>query len=201
MDSVLDKALKALHANGVADVPLPELTEELPVEFVEPTVAPEPVKPTAKLLPIAPAAGLNFELRPIPHDQIDEYWPRVEEGIKEIVFRSKGFYKFTSQEVWAFCHRKIAHLWVGFLAGEYAGFGILRYDMTDDWTKEPYLLSWIGHSLSPVAKECYYRDLETIARANNMKEIRHYSPRLGFDRKPPRDGWITAEICQIKRLD
>ena len=197
--SVLDKALKALNPNGVANTPLPELQAELPIEYEEPPVAPE--KPKAKPLPTAPAAGLTFKLRPIPFDKIDEYWPRVEEGIKEIVFRSKGHYKFTSQEIWAFCHRKIATLWIGFLDGEYAGFGILRYDLKDEWTQEPYLLSWIGHSLSPVAKTCYYRDLETIAKAQGMKEIRHYTARLGFDRKPPGDGWETVEMCQRRRLE
>ena len=199
METVTEKALKALNPNGVANQPLPELATELPVEFEEPPTAPE--KPAPKPLPTEAAAGLLFELRPIPYDQIDEYWSKVEVGIKEIIFRSKGYYKFTSQEVWAFCHRKIAHLWVGFLDGEYAGFGILRYDMKDDWTQEPYLLSWIGHSLSPVAKDCYYRDLEAIAMAQGFKEIRHYSARLGFDRKPPREGWETKEILQIKRLD
>ena len=194
---VLDKALRALNTNGIASTPLPELAE-LPVEYEQP---PElPLKPTAKPLPTEAAAGLTFELRPIPFDKIDEWWPRVSEGIKEIIFNSKGFYTFTPQEVWVFCRRKIAELWVGFLGGEYAGFGILR-EMRDDWNQEPYLLSWLGQSLTPIAKECYYRDLEVIAKDKGCKEVRHYSTRLGFDRKLPRAGWETVELCQRKRIE
>jgi hypothetical protein len=202
--SVLDKALKALNPNGVANTPLePEPVETLPEEIEKPVeVEPElPLdSPFKKALPTEAAEGVIFELRPIPAGEIDQYWPKVEEGIKEVLFRSKGFYTFTPQEIWVFLHRKVAALYVGFLNGEYAGFGILR-DMTDDFSQEPYLLSWLGQALSPLAKTCYYRDLETIAKQKGIKEIRHYSTRMGFDRKPPAPGWETVEICQRKVVE
>ncbi len=140
----------------------------------------------------------HFELREIPAADVDTYWPKMLPEIKGIIERSPDICDFIPEEIYVFLKRRVAFLHVGFLDGEYAGFGILQRKLMP-FSQEPYLLSWLGAGRDE-AVNLYFAELENIARRIGCKSVRHEG-RLGWQRRVPGPGWRTCAIIQIKRLD
>jgi len=147
------------------------------------------------------AAIPHFELRQIPADKdsIDRWWPEILVEIEGIIARDPELCDFIPEEVYVELRRRRAFLHVGFLDGEYAGFGILKVERRP-YSGEPYLLSWIGGGLKTEAVNLYFAELENIARKAGLKTIRHESTRMGWLRRLPGEGWRTVAIVQEKRL-
>jgi hypothetical protein len=140
------------------------------------------------------------ELRAIPADDVDVYWKWVDPGVRAIIARSNGAYRFLPEEVYVFLRRKVAQLYVVFFDERPVGWGIVRR-LHDAWTNEPFLQSWLGQTDEPGCREYYFRQLEPIARALGCKSIRHGSVRLGFLRKPPTPEWRFVGFEQERVLE
>jgi hypothetical protein len=140
----------------------------------------------------------HFELREIMAADIDQWWPKLRPEIEAIIQRSPEVCDFMPEEVYVFLKRRVAFLHVGFLDGEYAGFGILRKEVMP-FSREPYLSSWVGAGLKGEAVDLYFAALDNIARACGAKKVQHMG-RIGWMRRPP-PGWRTVGVIQEKRLD
>ena len=145
----------------------------------------------------------HFELRFILEDaaSIDQWWSsHIKPEIEKIIARAPDVCDFIPEEIYVFLRRKIAFLYIGFLDGKYSGFGILQI-RERTFSKERYLLSWIGAGLNTEAVDLYFAELENIARRAKLTTIRHESARMGWQRRLPGPGWRTVAYVQEKRLD
>lgn len=215
---VLSKALNALKSptdapegtTFVDQAEIPEENERPALTVVPPRkpkrwedlAAEEPPPAVVAEVPAKVEEGPKWELRPIPAGEIDKWWPQVEEGVRIIIHKSKGYYDFLPQEVYTFLHRgnlTKSQLWICLLDNVFMGFSVTR-ELQEEWTGEPYLHIWLGYSIDPTVTKLFFRDIETIGKNLGCKRIRYASTRMGWDRKVP-PGWDVKELTLVKELE
>lgn len=149
------------------------------------------VKPKLKAVASKPVTP-HFRLERIePDHRLVPVWEFVRLGIEEVMARSRGLYPHRPEDVYMMLRLRKADLYMAYVDGDLKGFGILQIINDPFGNRPPYLLSWIGYSASHDAVVGYFKELEAIALAHKIREIRHYSTRKGWLMRPPGPGWET----------
>lgn len=132
---------------------------------------------------------------------IDRWWKDyVQEGVKDVIAKSKGTADFLPEEVYVCLRRQVAWLYLVVVDGKVGGFAILQKGLAE-WSRAPYLNVFIGWSAKPVYSEAFFKLLPDLARKLKYNQVRFTTFREGFERKLPPGFTVAARTLVMEIPD